>query len=234
MVHTSFHARVAIALTGVLMLASCHSQSAAPAEANYREPTETGHWIQLFDGKTTNGWHTFKKTTVTNWGVHDGILTREKDGGDLVTDGKYGNYILEMDWRMPPGGNSGVIYRTDETESATHWVGPEIQIIETPPNNVHATGACYDLYPPIVDARKQPGEWNHFRIILDGPHITHYLNGQKVCEYTIGSPDWNERVARSKFKTHPKFATLKSGEIALQDHHANVEFKNIRLMPIEK
>jgi hypothetical protein len=213
----------------VLSAAGC-SQSSKSQSASGK----SGNWIELFDGKTTNGWHTAKQKSATNWAVKDGCITRTDAGGDLFTDATYDNFILELDWKISPGGNSGVFYRADESDS-TPWVAPEIQVYDKPDqpfDDKHAAGACYDLYGPTVDARKPAGEWNHFRIVCDGPHVTHYFNGKKVCDYVIGSQDWNERVAKSKYAPHPNFSKLTKGSIVLQDHNSHVEYRNIRLKPL--
>jgi hypothetical protein len=192
-------------------------------------------WITLFDGRSTDGWHTYRKLSATNWKAIDGSLVRVAKGGDLLTNARYENFILDLDWKIPPKGNSGVLYRADESDPPTWHVAPEVQILDDfshPGTDLHAAGACYDLYGPTTDMRKSAGTWNHFRIVCDGPHITHYFNGTMICDYTIGSADWNQRIANSKFKTHPRFASLRTGEIALQDHDGAVEFRNIKLKPL--
>jgi len=191
-------------------------------------------WILLFDGHSTDGWHSYRKLTATNWKVINGSLVRVSAGGDLMTNKQYDNFVLELDWKIPPKGNSGVLYRADENEDKTWYTGPEVQILDDSgkPVDKHSSAACYDLYAPTQDVRKSPGTWNHFTIVCDGPNITHFMNGQQVCSYKIGSDDWNQRVEHSKFFTHPRFGRLRSGEIALQDHNAAVEFRNIKLKPL--
>src|SRR4051812_15294003 len=118
-----------VLLSAAMMGLACKSSTGnAPALHASKSMDPTGKWVALFDGTTTNGWHTFKKSSAVNWAVVDGALTRTSDGGDLVTDKTYDNFILEMDWKNTPGGNSGVILHTDETDTTTHWAGLEVQI----------------------------------------------------------------------------------------------------------
>src|SRR5262249_51214498 len=116
----------------------------------------------------------------------------------------------------------------------TSWhVGPEMQILDNTKwptrDKRELAGACYALYAPPKDVTKSNGEWNQVRLIVNGPHVEHYLNGEKQVEYDIGSDDWNQRVAESKFKDKPDFAKAKTGHICLQDHSDRIEFRNIKL-----
>lgn len=191
-------------------------------------------WVLLFDGKTTNRWHTYKAQRALNWDAIDGSLVRVRPAGALMSDETYKNFILQLDWRIPPGGNSGVYLHAAEKEADIWYVSPEVQIVDDDkhPIDTHSSAACYDLYAPTKDMRKSPGTWNHFTVICDGGHLTHYFNGQRVCDYTIGSQDWKRRIAKSKFKDYPQFATATVGEIGLQDYGVKVEFRNIKLKPL--
>ena len=93
-------------------------------------------------------------------------------------------------------------------------------------------GACYDLYAPSKDVTKPSGEWNQMRILVNGAHVEHWINGEKIVEYELWSDDWKQRVARSKHKDRPKFGTFKKGPICLQDHTDRIEFRNIKVRPL--
>jgi hypothetical protein len=201
-------------------------------------------WKLLFDGKDTKGWRNFKKKTISDgWQIRDGALCRVNNkAGDIVTTDEYDNFILELDYKVPPHANSGVMYRVSEDEGATWATGPEMQILDNtdPHGDSQKSGWCYALYKPPtdpktnkpLDATKPVGHWNHIKLVCDGPHVEQWMNGVKYCEYEIGSDDWNRRVAHSKFGRMPKFARNKKGHIALQGDHGNVCFASIKLKPL--
>jgi hypothetical protein len=124
------------------------------------------------------------------------------------------------------------------TEGAvTSWhVAPEMQILDNTKHpkrdkRQHA-GACHDIYAPSRDVTRPTGEWNQARLVVNGPHVEHWLNGEKLLEYELGSDDWNQRVAKSTFKDKPDFAKASKGHICLQEHSDRVEFRNIKLRPL--
>lgn len=202
-------------------------------------------WQLLFDGKSTKGWRNFKKQTVSSgWQVIDGALCRvDKTAGDIITDGEYDNFILELDYKVPPHANSGLMWRVSEDENRTWSTGIEFQLLDNtdPRGDSQKSGWAYDLYRPAldpktgkpVDATKPIGEWNHVKVVCKGPHVEHWMNGVKYLEYEIGSDDWNQRVAKSKFRKMPKFGKMKTGHIAIQGDHGNICFANIKVLPLK-
>jgi hypothetical protein len=198
-------------------------------------------WKLLFDGTTTNGWRNFKKTDISKgWAVVDGSLCRmDQTAGDIVTQDEYDNFELELDYKVPHHANSGLMYRVSEDKGATWATGPEVQILDnTDPNgDPQRAGWLYALYQSPndpktgkpVDATHAVGEWNHIRLVCNGPHVEQYLNGVKYAEYEIGSADWNTRVAASKFGKMEGFGKNTKGHIALQGDHGNVCFTNIKI-----
>jgi len=190
-------------------------------------------WKLLFDGKDTAGWRGFKSPAPdAGWKVRDGALSPDpKTSKDLVTKQNFENFELAFDWRISPKGNSGVIYHVIPVGDETYESGPEYQILdnahgEPPPQRA---GSLFALYAPLADVTKPVGQFNHGRIVVDHGKVQHWLNGTKVVEYEIGSADFRARVAASKFKRWPQFATGKSGAIALQNHGDDVAFKNIKI-----
>jgi hypothetical protein len=167
----------------------------------------------------------------------DGVLTHTKGGGDIVTDKEYDNFILELDWKISEGGNSGIFFHVNEEHDYVWLGGPEMQILD---NVSHANGmkpetsagANYALHAPCCDVTKPIGEWNHVKLVVDGPHVEHWLNGKKLLEYELWSDDWKARVAASKFKDMPPYGLGKTGHIALQDHGDIVSFRNIQITPL--
>lgn len=210
-------------------------QEAAPPNTLTAEERASG-WRLLFDGKTTDGWRNFKKTgTPVGWQVTpDGALTRTGPGGDIVTVDQFESFELAFDWKVAPGGNSGVMFRATEELDAPWHTGPEYQILD---NSGHADGAKketstasnYALHAPAKDVSKPAGSWNQSRIVVDGKHVEHWLNGEKVVEYELESPEWTELVKKSKFAKYPQFGRASRGHIVLQDHGDTVAYRNIRI-----
>jgi hypothetical protein len=177
--------------------------------------------------------------------VIDGILTRVTGGAggkgagggdDIITQDQYDNFELRLEWRVGRGVNSGVLYRAVEGADTSWHVAPEMQVLDNvgfgDQNPLHHAGALYDLYAPTKNATRTPGEWNEAKLIANGNHIEHWLNGEKVVELEMNSDDWKERVAKSKFKDKPDFAKATKGYICLQDHSGKIEYRNIRIRPI--
>ena len=192
----------------------------------------------LFDGKNTAGWHVYLGTDAGAWHAEHGALvldTAAKGQGDLVTDKEYTNYELKIDWKISPGGNSGIIFgiHEDTTFHYTFFTGIEMQVLDDKlaednkqPN--HLAGSLYDMIAPSHPA-KPAGEWNSVILRKLNGHLTFWLNGQKVVEVQMGSPEWDALIQKSKFRKWPSFAKYQTGHISLQDHGAEVEYRNIRI-----
>jgi len=189
----------------------------------------------LFDGTSLAGWRSLTgEAPPAGWVARDGVLFREGPGGDLVTNAEFGNFELRLEWRISPGGNSGIMYRVGQGGKQTYETGPEMQVLDNskhPDGKVSLTsaGACYGLYAPVRDATRPAGEWNEVAIIVRGPHVEHWLNGVRVVHYELWSPDWEARVKASKFASWPGYGRAKKGHIALQDHDDPVWYRNIRI-----
>ncbi len=192
-------------------------------------------WKLLFDGKTTEGWRGYKKDKCPDgWQVVEGALTRVKGGGDILTVEQFADFEFTIDWRVAPGGNSGVIYRAAESQNAPYMTGMECQVLD---NDKHGDGknpltssaSVYAVYAPSKNVCKPAGEWNRMKIVAKGKHLEHWLNGEKVVECEIGSEDWNARVAKSKWAKVATYGKEPKGHIDLQDHGDKVEYKNIKV-----
>jgi hypothetical protein len=168
------------------------------------------------------------------WKVVDGTIARTDSSVDLVSIEEFGGFDFKFDWKISPGGNSGVMYHVTEAEESTYHTGPEYQILD---NAGHEDGkspltsaaACYALYPPSRDVTRAVGAWNEGRILVDGHHVEHWLNGVKVVEYELGSADWNAKVKGSKFNEWPAFGKAARGHLALQDHGNLVWYRNLKI-----
>jgi uncharacterized protein YbdZ (MbtH family) len=192
-------------------------------------------WKLLFDGKTTTGWRGFRQQNVpAGWQVVNGALTRTGRGGDLITIDQFGSFELALEWQIAEGGNSGIMFRVSEEGNATYHTGPELQVLD---NHRHpdgkspltSAGSCYGLYAPSADVTRPVGSWNQVRLLVRGNYVEHWLNGTRVVQYELFSPEWETRVAESKFKQWPKFGRVPRGHLALQEHGARVAYRNIRI-----
>lgn len=205
-------------------------------------------WQLLFDGKTTAGWHTYGKDSIGSaWKAEDSTLhldAREKkdwqtkDGGDIVTNDEFENFDLQLDWKISEGGNSGIMFYVKEDTSKYQYpwnTGPEMQIAD---NEKNEDGKVYksragDLYELFATASQQfvkPAmQWNHVEIIANKGKLDLYMNDHHVLDTTIWDDAWKKNIAGTKFKDMPDFGTFKKGKIALQDHGADVWFRNIRI-----
>jgi hypothetical protein len=197
-----------------------------------------GGWTVLFDGKSTEHFRGYKQKSfpTNNWKVEDGTLhCLPKGGPDLVTVEKYESFDLEFEWKVSPGGNSGVMYRVAETQGAPYQTGPEYQVLDDSKhgdgkNPKTSAGALYALIAPNQAKTLKPvGEWNSSRIVVNKSHVEHWLNGAKVVEYQWGSPEVKDLVAKSKFKGWPTFMGETTGHIDFQAHGQEVWYRNIRV-----
>lgn len=201
-------------------------------------------WILLFDGKTTNGWHTYNKNSVSkNWKVVDGAIMfdpKEKDtavAGDLVTDKEYTNYEFSTEWKISEEGNSGIIFdiKEDPKFRDTYNTGAEMQVLDNVKaddnkKENHLAGLLYDMTGTAALSKPKPvGEWNEAKIIQKNGHLTFYFNGIKTLDAQQGSEEWKKMIANSKFKTWTNFMTSPMGKIAFQDHGHEVAFRNVKI-----
>lgn len=218
-----------------LALAALASGAIAADNTLSRAEKKAG-WVLLFDGKTTDGWREFKRPgAARGWSAQGGLLSLDpKVARDLVTEAEFADFELKFEWRISPGGNSGVMFHVTEAGARTYESGPEYQLLDNargePP--LEQAGALYALYPPGRDVTKPVGQFNRGRLVVDRGKAQHWLNGVMVARYDMNSADFKARVAASKFKAWPPFAASPSGAIALQNHGDAVAFRNLKIRPI--
>jgi len=193
-------------------------------------------WRTLFDGElqgTFRGWRS--DGMADGWHVVDGTLAKEGSVDDLVTREQFGNFELELDWKIGKAGNSGIFYRGTREYDEIYWSAPEYQLLDdaNAPDGrrrLTAAAAAYGLYAAPAGVVKPFGEWNTTRIVIQGAHVEHWLNGRKVVEYDLGSQEWKAKVAASKFSTYPNYGLAKSGLIGIQgDHPGSLALRHIRI-----
>ncbi|RYG52169.1 MAG: DUF1080 domain-containing protein [Chitinophagaceae bacterium] len=217
--------------------------------ANVLTPEEKSDgWELLFDGASTKGWHKYGSpaTIGAAWQVKDSSLYLDaaakkdwqiKGGGDIVTDGEFENFHLKLDWKVDSGGNSGIIFYIHEDSAKYEYgwhTGPEMQVLDNakhPDAKIikHRAGDLYDLISISKEVVKPAGEWNKTEVIANNGKLDILVNDEKVLSTTMWDENWKKLVAGSKFKEWPGFGTFKKGHIALQDHGADVWFKNVEI-----
>ena len=232
-------------LVGLLAFMTFGLTSAAQAEDHnsLSEDEKNAGWRLLFDGKSTTGWRGYRSKTVPDsWKVENGsLLSRRQQGatsGDLITTGQFDDFELLLEWKMTKGNNSGVIYRATEQHDQVWQSGPEFQILDNAGhldglNPLASAGACYAVFSPAKDVTRPLGQWNQTRLLAQGKHIEHWLNGVKLLEYDIDSDRWKAHVKTSKFFPtaygQGNWGQARKGRIGLQDYGGAIEFRNIKI-----
>jgi len=201
---------------------------------------QSGAWRVLFDGKNLDAWRGYKNATVPKgWRIAEGTLTKNTRVDDIVSKDEFGDFELEMDWKIGEAGNSGIFYRGTEEYDHIYWSAPEYQLLDDVKGEDNKTrftcaGAAYALFPSPAGHLKPVGEWNAAKIVANGAHVEHWLNGVKLVEYELWSPIWEAMVHSSKFNVYPNFGRAKRGHLAMQGDHAGaLAFRNIRIRELK-
>jgi hypothetical protein len=198
-------------------------------------------WQVLFNGNSTDAWRGYRRESFPTkcWGVERNELKTIKDCEkadriDIISKDTYQDFELELEWRVSPGGNSGIIYLVSEDEDESWKSGPEMQVLDDDKhpdgkNPKTSAGALYGLIAPTNKTLKPVGDYNKVRLVVRNGHVQHWLNGKKVVEYDLGSETLKQLITQSKFKDYPRFAQNRKGHIALQYHGDEVWYRNIRI-----
>lgn len=223
--------RLLLPLALLVSLQACNG----PSGAGGAGVASSGDGSGYTDISSLDNWRGYKKDGVPETWIQDAdgaIHLVRGGGGDLITRAQYRSFDLELEWKISPRGNSGIMYRVAETDGASYMTGPEMQVLD---NSVAggdlsvSAGADYALHAPAADNTRPVGEWNAVRIRVDGNSVTYWLNGVQQCAYELFSDEWEERVANSKFAKWPEFGRRSRGHICLQDHGDEVWYRNIRI-----
>lgn len=217
------------------------NDSAAARDSGAKAAPDTA-WRSLVEGDSLTAWRAYRGTGMhPQWQAKGGVLTvagKGGDAGDIITVDQFGDFELELEWKVPRGGNSGVFYRAVETAERVYETAPEYQVLDDArhpdgKNPLTSAGAAYGLYAAPRGVVKPAGEWNQTRIVARGSRVEHWLNGQKVVDYELGSADWAAKVKASKFNDWPGYGKSARGHIGLQDHGDTVSFRNIRIRELQ-
>ena len=225
----------------LLMVAACQSSddSSMETDAPLAEETTSDGWETL----GADQWRLYNGEGLPEAWIEesDGTLyfSGEGEGGDIVTLKQYDNFELELEWKISPGGNSGIMFRVSEAHDYPWRTGPEYQILD---NDEHPdalegedrhAGANYDMHGPAQSVTSPVGEWNQTKIVVHGAHVEHWLNGHRIVAYELWNEDWEALIAESKWIDMPDYGRETTGHICLQDHSDPVWFRNIRIRSLE-
>ena len=197
-------------------------------------------WQSLFDGKDINKqWRNIGRDSVTGkgWVVRDGVLIKQQGvpAGNLITRRTWTNYEFAWEWKLGRKGNNGIKYMVLEKRGA---IGHEYQMIDDrfwEKSQLSLTGTFYAVLPRDVKLAEpvRIDKWNASRIKVDGQKIEHWLNGEKILSYTLGSERVLTGVAKSKFKRFPGFGKKVTGHILITDHKDECWFRNLKIRVLD-
>ena len=227
---------------------------------------KSSEWINLFDGSSLEGWRAYNGDQMPpGWKIVDGILTFTtaqileqdydyKGSRDIIYGAEeFDNFELYVEWKIPPGGNSGIFYHVKEGYQGPSLVSPEYQLIDDEnyakihdltsyntqfgvlnPSDLQdwqKTAADYAMYVPDTTQKVlyPPGQWNSSRIVFTPDNVEHWLNGKKVLSFVPWSEDWYKKRNSGKWNNAPDYGKYKTGYIGFQDHGSNLSFRNIKI-----
>jgi len=232
---------VAVARPAVAQTA-CQGQNALTAAE------KAAGWALLFDGSTMKGWHGYNGQKTPAWSIADCALHSAGTEGnygsdlraDLATDKEYANFEFSLEWKASKGGNSGVMYGVveDPKYKAAWMTGPEYQFIDDVgfPQKLEdwqKAGANYAMHVANDQKQLKPvGEWNSTKIVVNGTHVEHWLNGTKVVAFERWNDEWKKLRDSGKWKDAPDYGLAAKGRIVLQDHGSAFWFRNVKLRPL--
>ncbi|PIQ63831.1 MAG: hypothetical protein COV99_00730 [Bacteroidetes bacterium CG12_big_fil_rev_8_21_14_0_65_60_17] len=236
---------LSIVLVSICLLGGCAgedtpSERSTSTTSGMKESVASpGEWTVLFDGTSLAAWRGYRQETMPDgWQIDDeGALVAHEPGAgnDIVTRDVFESFELEFEWKVPEAGNSGVMFHVTEENEYPWMSGPEYQVLDDMHHsdgepNKNSAGSNYDVHVPAVRANRPAGEWNESRLVVRGPHVEHWLNGQKVVEYELHSPEWEAARDASKWaEWKDTYGMAGSGHIALQGDHTSVAYRNIRI-----
>lgn len=233
-----------------ILLTACHSNTAGDEKTAGVDKKDTAAAAQEWTWLSVPGhvsWHTYGKDSLTPaWKLEDSTLHLDasvpdgwqtKNGGDIVSNEEYADFDLQLEWKIAEGGNSGIMFHVKEDTSKYDYpweTGPEMQVADNEKNEdgkivKSRAGELYELMAISKDVIKPAGQWNQVEIICQKGRLDFNINGEHVLSTSIWDDQWKNMIAGTKFSTMKDFGTFRKGRIALQDHGADVWFRNIRI-----
>ena len=214
-------------------------KKAAPNTLTKKE--KAAGWQLLWDGSTTEGWHGYNlKVFPDCWAIEEGALTMNSKGSsedqDIITNRKYKNFALSLEYKLTRAANSGIIFQVaeDPKYKFPYETGPEFQVIDhqnwpDPLEDWQINGANYAMYPPMAKPYKPLGEWNQVLLVVNGNEVTQILNGEIVVKYVKGTDEWMKLRNSGKWANYPDWGKFDEGFISLQNHGTKVWYRSVKL-----
>jgi hypothetical protein len=226
------------ALAALTFALTCGAQAgSAPGKASAGAPKA---WHALVEDSTAKSWRGWESADLPKgWSITHGVISKDGEVDDLVTRTEFANFELELEWKLGKGGNSGVFYRGTREYDHIYWSAPEYQLLDDANapdgrNRLTAAAAAYALYAAPAGVVHPFDHWNSTRIVVNGAHVEHWLNGQKVVEYELWSPGWKAKVSASKFAKYPNYGLAKKGYIGIQgDHPGKLALRRMRIRELK-
>ena len=229
---TTIASSAALALFTLAMICAARAEGATGKATNGRPSA----WHSLLETSSAKHWRGWESADLPKgWTVKDGVISKDGEVDDLVTREEYANFEIQLEWKLGKAGNSGIFYRGTREYDHIYWSAPEYQLLDDANapdgrSRLTAAAAAYALYAAPAGVVHAFDEWNRTRIVVNGAHVEHWLNGKKVVEYELWSPDWKEKVAASKFVKYPNYGLAKKGYIGIQgDHSGALALRHIRI-----
>jgi hypothetical protein len=228
-----------LALASALTLMLSYGVTGLATAASHVKSQRAG-WQNLIEGdsvRSLRGWQ--HPGLPAGWTVHGGVLSKSGPVEDLESTQPYKDFELELEWKIGKEGNSGIFYRATHQYDEIYWTGPEYQLLddENAPdgrNRMTAAGSVYAMYPAPAGVVHPYGQWNESRIVVRGNHVTYWMNGRRIVDYHLGSPEWKKRVAASKFSAYRGYGLAAEGLIGIQGNHPGaiaIRGMRIRVLP---
>jgi hypothetical protein len=204
--------------------------------AGAQDSSTMSKWRTLTGDDARNHWRGWKSEGFpAGWKIEGNVLSKQDEVEDLISTKTFGDFEVEFDWKVSKGGNAGFFYRGTREYDYIYWSAPEYQLLDDAHhpdgrNRLSSAAAAYALYAAPAGVVKPADGWNTTRIVVNGAHVEHWLNGQKVVVYELWSPDWKTKVAKSKFAKYPRYGLAKQGHLGIQgDHAGDLAIRNLRI-----
>ncbi|HSI35414.1 MAG TPA: DUF1080 domain-containing protein, partial [Tepidisphaeraceae bacterium] len=210
-----------------------------PAEAPpLTDADRAAGWRPLFDGVTSAGWRAFRRNAFpADVSVTDGMLVANGPATPIASTESFDDFELALRFRVFARADGGLCIRVDERTYRPYESASEIQLIDPARADpgmgpLAASGAAYGLFGPPRHVARPVGEWNDLRVVARGPHVEHWLNGERVVDYTVGSPEWDARLAAFDAPRSPDFGHPRKGPIVLLFQNGRIAYRDVRIRPL--